>query len=116
MLDSSLPLTELEYDEWGNPNDEEYYHYIKSYSPYDNLEQKSYPAILALAGLNDPRVTYWEPMKWIYKLRDFAQDSNPKLLHTNMEAGHAGVSGRFEFLKEDAMVYSFVLKQFGMLS
>jgi len=116
MLDSSLPLTELEYDEWGNPNDEEYYHYIKSYSPYDNLEQKSYPAILALAGLNDPRVTYWEPMKWIYKLRDFAQDNNPKLLHTNMEAGHAGVSGRFEFLKEDAMVYSFVLKQFGILS
>jgi oligopeptidase B len=114
MLDSSLPLTELEYDEWGNPNVEEYYHYIKSYSPYDNIEEKNYPAVLAIAGLNDPRVTYWEPMKWTYKLRDFAKDSNPKLLHTNMEAGHAGASGRFEFLKEDAMVYSFVLKQFGI--
>ena len=112
MLDSSLPLTELEYDEWGNPNDEEYYNYIKSYSPYDNLVERDYPAVLAIAGLNDPRVTYWEPMKWTYKLRDFSKDSNPKLLHTNMEAGHAGASGRFEFLREDAMVYSFVLKQF----
>lgn len=114
MLDSSLPLTELEYDEWGNPENEEYFHYIKSYSPYDNIQKKDYPAVLAIAGLNDPRVTYWEPMKWIYKLRDYATDSNPKLLQTNMEAGHAGASGRFEFLREDAMVYSFVLKQFGI--
>ena len=114
MLDSSLPLTEAEYDEWGNPNEEEYYNYIKSYSPYDNIEAKEYPATLATGGLNDPRVTYWEPMKWIYRLRDISTDSNPKLLYMNMDAGHGGASGRFEYLKEDAMIYSFILKQFNI--
>lgn len=112
MLDNSLPLTELEYDEWGNPNDEDYFNYIKSYCPYQNIERKDYPLILATAGLNDPRVPYWEAMKWIYKLRELATDSNPKLLYTNMDSGHSGASGRFEYLKEDAMIYSFLLKAF----
>ena len=115
MLDDSLPLTQLEYEQWGNPNDKEYYDYIKSYSPYDNIEERDYPAILATGGLNDPRVTYWEPMKWIYRLRDKATDKKPKLLYMNMGAGHAGASGRYEYMKEDAMIQSFMLKQFNIL-
>lgn len=116
MMDSSLPLTQLEYEEWGNPNDKEYFDYIKSYSPYDNIEKKDYPSILATGGLNDPRVTYWEPMKWIYRLRDHATDHNPKLLYMNMGAGHAGASGRYEYMKEDAMIQTFILKEFGIES
>ncbi len=116
MLDDSLPLTQLEYEQWGNPSDKEYYDYIKSYSPYDNIQQREYPTILATGGLNDPRVTYWEPMKWIYRLRDITTDNNPKLLYMNMGAGHAGASGRYEYMKEDAMIQSFMLKQFGINS
>ncbi len=116
MVDDTLPLTQLEYDEWGNPNEQEYYEYIKSYSPYDNIQNKDYPSILATGGLNDPRVTYWEPMKWIYKLRDLSTDKNPKLLYMNMGAGHGGASGRYEYMKEDAMIQTFILKEFGIES
>ncbi|WP_127717914.1 S9 family peptidase [Halobacteriovorax sp. HLS] len=113
MLDKDLPLTQLEYKEWGNPQEREYYDYIKSYSPYDNLEAKNYPNILATAGLNDPRVTYWEPAKWIAKLRDLNTGSSSIFLYTNMDAGHGGASGRFEYLKEESMVYAYILKSFG---
>ncbi|RZF22840.1 S9 family peptidase [Halobacteriovorax vibrionivorans] len=111
MLDDTLPLTKLEYEEWGNPNDKEYFDYMKSYCPYTNLEKREYPAVLAIGGLNDPRVTYWEPMKWTYKLRDLATDSRVKLLWTNMEAGHAGASGRFEAFKEVADIYTFLINE-----
>lgn len=109
MLDDSIPLTTGEYDEWGNPNDEEYYNYIKSYSPYDNVEAKSYPNMLVTTGLHDSQVQYWEPAKWVAKLRDLKTDSNILLLQTNMDAGHGGASGRFEALKEVAMDYAFLL-------
>ena len=109
MLDDSIPLTTGEYDEWGNPNDETYYHYIKSYSPYDNVKPMSYPNTLVTTGLHDSQVQYWEPAKWVAKLRDVQQGDNLILLHTNMDAGHGGVSGRFEALKEIAMEYAFLL-------
>ena len=112
MLDKDLPLTQLEYKEWGNPEYIEYYNYIKSYSPYDNLKDIAYPHILATAGLNDPRVTYWEPAKWIARLRDLNQSESNVHLYTNMGAGHGGASGRFEYLKEEAMIYAFILKTF----
>lgn len=107
MLDESIPLTTGEYDEWGNPNDETYYNYIKSYSPYDNVEAKEYPNMLVTTGLHDSQVQYWEPAKWVAKLREYKTDKNLLLLHTNMEAGHGGASGRFEALKETAMEYAF---------
>ena len=109
MLDDSIPLTTGEYDEWGNPNDETYYHYIKSYSPYDNVKPMSYPNTLVTTGLHDSQVQYWEPAKWVAKLRDVQQGDNLILLHTNMDAGHGGASGRFEALKEIAMEYAFLL-------
>ena len=109
MLDESIPLTTGEYDEWGNPNDEIYYHYIKSYSPYDNVKPTSYPNTLITTGLHDSQVQYWEPAKWVAKLRDVKQGDNLILLHTNMDAGHGGASGRFEALKEIAMEYAFIL-------
>ena len=109
MLDESIPLTTGEYDEWGNPNDKEYYDYIKSYSPYDNVEEKAYPNLLITTGLHDSQVQYWEPAKWIAKLRTLKKDDNILLLKTNMEAGHSGASGRFEALKEDALEYAFLL-------
>ncbi|MGF1590710.1 MAG: S9 family peptidase [Pleurocapsa sp.] len=109
ILDTSLPLTVLEWEEWGNPNDPEYYEYIKSYSPYDNVVSKDYPAMLITAGLNDPRVKYWEPAKWTAKLRELKTDDNLLLLKTNMSAGHGGASGRYEYLKEIAFEYAFVL-------
>jgi oligopeptidase B len=110
MLDSSLPLTQMEYQEWGNPEtSKEYYDYIKSYSPYDNVESKHYPNIYIKAGLNDPRVTYWEPAKWCAKLRELKTDENVLLLETDMESGHSGASGRFEYLKEIARQYTFIL-------
>ncbi|HEY9767670.1 MAG TPA: S9 family peptidase [Coleofasciculaceae cyanobacterium] len=109
ILDTSLPLTVLEWEEWGNPNDREYYEYIKSYSPYDNVVSKDYPAMLITAGLNDPRVKYWEPAKWTAKLRELKTDDNLLLLKTNMSAGHGGASGRYEYLKETAFEYAFVL-------
>lgn len=115
MLDPTIPLTVPEYEEWGNPSDPEYYAYMKSYSPYDNVEAKSYPPILATAGLNDPRVQYWEPAKWIAKLRAVKIDDNLLLLKTNMGAGHSGASGRFDYLKETAFEYAFLLKVLGMV-
>ncbi len=108
MLDESIPLTTGEYDEWGNPNDQTYYQYIKSYSPYDNIEPKAYPNMLVTTGLHDSQVQYWEPAKWVAKLRDQKTDTNLLLLHTDMEAGHGGASGRFEALKELAKQYAFL--------
>lgn len=109
MLDDSIPLTTGEYDEWGNPNEEEYYMYMKSYSPYDNVVAQKYPNMLVTTGLHDSQVQYWEPAKWVAKLRELKTDANLLLLHTNMEAGHGGASGRFEALKEVAEEYAFLL-------
>jgi oligopeptidase B len=113
MLDESLPLTVPEYEEWGNPNDKTYYDYMLSYSPYDNVEAKAYPDILVTAGLNDPRVHYWEPAKWTAKLRARKTDNNRLLLKTNMGAGHGGASGRYDALKELAFDYAFILDVLG---
>jgi oligopeptidase B len=114
MLDDTLPLTPPEWPEWGNPIESpEDFRRIRSYSPYDNVEAKAYPPILAMAGLTDPRVTYWEPAKWVAKLRELKTDDNPLVFHVNMDAGHAGASGRFEGLKEDALEYAFALKVTG---
>lgn len=109
MLDDSIPLTTGEYDEWGNPNEKEYYEYMKSYSPYDNVEAKSYPNMLVTTGLHDSQVQYWEPAKWVAKLRDMKTDDNLLLFDINMDAGHGGSSGRFEALKEVAKEYAFIL-------
>ena len=109
MLDESIPLTTGEYDEWGNPNEKFYYDYIKSYSPYDNITSQQYPHILVTTGLYDSQVQYWEPLKWVAKLRDKKTDTNTLLIKTNMKAGHSGASGRFESLKEDAIEYAFLL-------
>jgi oligopeptidase B len=113
MLDASLPLTVIEYDEWGNPNDRAAYEYIRSYSPYDNVEARRYPHMLVTAGLNDPRVAYWEPAKWTAKLRAKKTDDNRLLLRTNMGAGHGGPSGRYDHLREIAFKYAFVLDVLG---
>ena len=110
MLDESIPLTTGEYDEWGNPNNKEYYHYMLSYSPYDNVERMKYPHLLVTTGLHDSQVQYWEPAKWVAKLRDYKTDDNLLLLKTNMKAGHGGASGRFEYLKEIALDYAFLFK------
>lgn len=109
MLDESIPLTTGEYDEWGNPNDPEYYAYMKSYSPYDNVRAQDYPNMLVTTGLHDSQVQYWEPAKWVAKLRETKTDRNFLFLYTNLEAGHGGASGRFEALKETAMEYAFLL-------
>ena len=114
MLDASIPLTVIEYEEWGNPNLEKYYHYMKSYSPYDHVQAKDYPNMLITAGLNDPRVQYWEPAKWTAKLRALKTDNNLLLLKTNMGAGHGGASGRYDYLKEIAFEYAFILDMLGM--
>ena len=109
MLDESIPLTTSEYDEWGNPNDKVYYDYMLSYSPYDQVEAKDYPALLVTTGLHDSQVQYWEPAKWVAKLRDMKTDNNLLLLQTNMDFGHGGASGRFEQYKETALEYAFLL-------
>ncbi len=114
MLDESIPLTTGEYDEWGNPNVKEYYDYIRSYSPYDNVEAKEYPNMLVTTGLHDSQVQYWEPAKWVARLRDRKTGDNLLLLHTNMEAGHGGASGRFESLKETALEFAFIFKLMGI--
>ena len=114
MLDDTLPLTPPEWPEWGNPiASKADYDTIAAYSPYDNVAAKAYPPILAVAGLTDPRVTYWEPAKWVAKLRDKKTDANPVLLRTNMDAGHAGASGRFSRLEEIAYTYAFAIKVTG---
>ncbi|SCY89964.1 oligopeptidase B [Flavobacterium caeni] len=109
MLDDSIPLTTGEYDEWGNPNDKKYYDYMKSYSPYDNVAKKDYPNLYVSTGLHDSQVQYWEPAKWVAKLRENKTDKNLLFLDTNMKAGHGGASGRFEALKEVAKEFSFLL-------
>ncbi|WP_417195637.1 S9 family peptidase [Bizionia sp.] len=109
MLDDSIPLTTGEYDEWGNPNEETYYHYMKSYSPYDNVKAQNYPNLLVTTGIHDSQVQYWEPAKWVAKLRDLKTDSNILLLQVDMHTGHGGASGRFESLKEVALEYAFLL-------
>ncbi|MFH6604088.1 S9 family peptidase [Maribacter algicola] len=109
MLDDSIPLTTGEYDEWGNPNEKEYYDYMKSYSPYDNVEAKEYPNMLVTTGLHDSQVQYFEPAKWVAKLRELKTDKNLLLFDINMDAGHGGASGRFEALKEVAKEYAFLL-------
>ncbi|MEW6051841.1 MAG: S9 family peptidase [Candidatus Zixiibacteriota bacterium] len=114
MLDESLPLTVEEFEEWGNPKVEEYYRYMRSYSPYDNTVPKVYPALLATGGLNDPRVSYWEPSKWVARLRSVKTDSNRLLLKINMEAGHGGLSGRYGRLKEIAFEYAFIFDILGI--
>ncbi|WP_221420217.1 S9 family peptidase [Fulvivirga sp. M361] len=114
MLDESIPLTTGEYDEWGNPNELESYEYMLSYSPYDNVESKAYPNMLVTTGLHDSQVQYWEPAKWVARLRDMKTDDNRLLLETNMEAGHGGASGRFQRYKETALEYAFILDLAGV--
>lgn len=109
MLDDTIPLTTGEYDEWGNPNNEGYYQYMKRYSPYDNVESKAYPHMLVTTGLHDSQVQYWEPAKWVAKLRDLKTDNNTLIFHIDMDSGHGGASGRFESLKEVALEYAFLL-------
>jgi oligopeptidase B len=117
ILDESLPLTVLEWEEWGNPKaDPEVYRYMKSYSPYDNVEAKQYPAMFVTGGLNDPRVSYWEPAKWVAKLRVTKIDSNPVLLKTEMGAGHMGPSGRYDAWKDEAQTQAFILDSVGITS
>jgi oligopeptidase B len=108
MMDSSIPLTTYEYDEWGNPNEKKYYDYMLSYSPYDQVKKQAYPNMLVTSGLHDSQVQYWEPAKWVAKLRTLKTDNNVLLFKTNMEAGHGGASGRFSALKEVAFEYNFV--------
>lgn len=109
MLDDTIPLTTGEYDEWGNPNEKEYYDYMKSYSPYDNVVAQDYPNMLVTTGLHDSQVQYWEPAKWVAKLRTLKTDNNLLFMDTNMDAGHGGASGRFEAIKEVAKEFSFLL-------
>ncbi|MFD2245872.1 S9 family peptidase [Pontibacter ruber] len=113
MLDTSIPLTTGEFDEWGNPAQKQYYDYMLSYSPYDNVEKKAYPNMLVTTGLHDSQVQYFEPAKWVAKLREMKTDNNMLLLHTNMEAGHGGASGRFQRYKETALQYAFMLNLLG---
>ncbi len=113
MLDPSLPLTVIEYEEWGNPQHEDAFEYIRSYSPYDNVQSLEYPHLLVTAGLNDPRVQYWEPAKWVAKLRATKKGDRWLLLRTNMDSGHGGASGRYDVLREEAFKQAFVLKVVG---
>jgi len=114
MLDESIPLTTGEFDEWGNPKDSVYYFYMKSYSPYDNVVAKDYPALLVTTGLHDSQVQYFEPAKWVAKLRELKTDDNPLIFHINMDYGHGGASGRFQWIKDIALEYAFILDQIGI--
>jgi oligopeptidase B len=109
MLDETIPLTTGEFDEWGNPKDSAYFAYMMSYSPYDNVRAQDYPHMLVTTGYWDSQVQYWEPAKWVAKLRDMKTDNNLLLLHCNMETGHGGASGRFKRYRETAMEYAFLL-------
>eukprot|EP00658_Telonema_sp_P-2_P046316 TRINITY_DN3444_c0_g1_i2.p1 TRINITY_DN3444_c0_g1~~TRINITY_DN3444_c0_g1_i2.p1 ORF type:complete len:333 (+),score=77.72 TRINITY_DN3444_c0_g1_i2:90-1088(+) len=115
MSDASIPLTTGEWEEWGNPNEAKYYEYMKSYSPYDNLTAQEYPSILVTAGLHDPRVAYWEPAKWVARLRDLKTDNNPCLFKCDLSSGHFSASDRYKNLRERAFEYSFLLDQLGCL-
>jgi oligopeptidase B len=114
MLDETIPLTTFEYDEWGNPNDPIYYDYMKSYSPIDNIERKDYPNVLVTTGYWDSQVQYWEPAKYVAKLREMKTNDTQLLFHINMDAGHGGKSGRFEALKEVALEYAFMMQLVGI--
>lgn len=114
MLDESIPLTTNEFDEWGNPKNKDAYFYMKSYSPYENVEKKNYPNLLVTTGLHDSQVQYFEPAKWVAKLRDSKTDNNVILLKTDMNYGHGGASGRFDYLKDVALIYAFMLKLEGI--
>jgi oligopeptidase B len=109
MLDDSIPLTTSEYDEWGDPNDEEYYDYMLSYSPYDNVAATDYPHLLVITGLADAAVQYWEPAKWVARQRALRTDSHRLILRTEMEAGHGGPSGRYRRYRETAVDYAFLI-------
>ena len=115
MLDATLPLTVPEYEEWGNPNEESYFSYMLSYSPYDNLKAESYPAMLVKTSLHDSQVMYWEPAKYVARLRTLKTDDHALLLVTNMQAGHGGSSGRYDYLKEIALDYAFLLRELGLV-
>jgi oligopeptidase B len=115
MLDETLPLTTGEFIEWGNPKIEAQYRWIRAYSPYDNLKRGAYPAIYVRTAINDSQVAYWEPAKYVAKLRTLKTDTNPLLFDINMDAGHGGASGRFDALKERAQVYTFMLQQWGLV-
>ena len=114
MLDESIPLTTNEFDEWGNPKEKAYYDYMLSYSPYDNVTAKAYPAMLVTTGLHDSQVQYYEPAKWVAKLRATKTDAKPLLFKVNMEAGHGGKSGRFVRQLDTAEEYGFILQQLGL--
>jgi len=114
MLDDTIPLTTSEYDEWGNPNDKEYYDYMLSYSPYDNVVAQDYPAMLVTTGLNDSQVQYFEPAKWVAKLRELKTDDNLLIFDIDMDTGHGGASGRFKYYKEIALEYAFMFDQIGI--
>jgi oligopeptidase B len=114
MLDPTLPLTIAEYEEWGDPNQPEAFEYMLQYSPYDNLERREYPAMLVKTSLNDSQVMYWEPAKYVAKLRTLKADDRVLLLETNMSAGHGGASGRYDYLKEIALDYAFLLQELGV--
>ena len=116
MLDATLPLTVPEYEEWGDPNEEEYFRYMLSYSPYDNLKPAEYPSMLVKTSLHDSQVMYWEPAKYVAKLRTLKKDNNPLLLYTNLKAGHGGASGRYDYLKEIAFDYAFLLRELGIVN
>jgi oligopeptidase B len=114
MLDPTIPLTVTEYEEWGNPAEERFYHYMKRYSPYDNVQPRDYPPLLITAGLNDPRVQYWEPAKWTARLRTVKTGDAPLLLKTDMSSGHSGLTDRYDELGEAAFEYAFILSRFGI--
>jgi oligopeptidase B len=114
MLDASLPLTVGEYEEWGNPNVKQYYQYMRQYSPYDNIARQAYPAMLVKTSLHDSQVMYWEPAKYVAKLRTTKTNTTPLLLVTNMGAGHGGASGRYDYLHEIAYDFAFMLDQLGI--
>ncbi|MCH7887285.1 MAG: S9 family peptidase, partial [Candidatus Marinimicrobia bacterium] len=114
MLDETIPLTAIEWEEWGNPNLKEDYDYMVKYSPYDNVVEKDYPNMFIKAGLNDPRVGYWEPAKWAAKLRDLKTDDNLLVLDTKMGAGHIGASGRYDYLRDKAFEYALIFSVLGI--
>jgi oligopeptidase B len=114
MADPSIPLTVGEWEEWGNPNEEKYHKYMDSYSPLDNVKAQNYPSILITAGLFDPRVAYWEPAKWVAKLREYKTDDNPLLMKVDMSTGHFSASDRYKYIKEMAFEYSFLCDQVGI--
>ncbi|MGV2432573.1 MAG UNVERIFIED_CONTAM: prolyl oligopeptidase family serine peptidase [Rickettsiaceae bacterium] len=114
LLDETLPLTKVSYTEFGNPKDKEFVDYIKSYSPYDNINKAEYPNVLAFAGISDPRVNYWEAAKWIAKLRDYHTNDSVMLLKMDMDSGHFGSADRFKYLEDYALQFAFIFKVFGI--